>query len=78
MDNEFENEIIYDEDAFLYSTGPLLSKTSVSIDGKYLGEFKTEELAVDAIKKYMHQNNFYPNVWYVSDHGNISIYNMEL
>ena len=35
------------------------------------------EDAETAIMNWMDENQFYPAIWYVSDHGNISTYSME-
>jgi hypothetical protein len=59
-------------DAFFSDSGQLGAKTSVSVNNKFLGEFNEMEEAEAALKKWMEQNKFYPNVWYISDHGNIS------
>lgn len=59
-----------DEDAILSDSGPLGRKTSASIGGKHLGEFDDEEEAKEALRDWMTKNNFYPNVWRLSDHGN--------
>jgi uncharacterized membrane protein (UPF0127 family) len=67
-EEEFEPE---EDDIFIQDSGPLGSRTSVSAGGKFLGEFKTEEEAEEAIKEWMEANQWYPNVWKVSDHGNI-------
>jgi hypothetical protein len=60
-----------EDDAFFESTGSLGSMTSVSVGGKFLGEYDSEEEAEQALKEWMEKNNFRPNVWTVSDHGNI-------
>ena len=60
-----------DGDAFFTSTGNLGSMTSVSVDGKFLGEYNSEEEAEKALKDWMKKNKFSPNVWTVSDHGNV-------
>lgn len=59
------------EDITMTPSGPLGSRISVGeVEGKFLGEFDTEEEAEAFIKQYMEQNQFWPSVWYVSDHGN--------
>ena len=65
------------EDYVITPSGPLYSKVSVSIvGGKFVGEFPNEEAAEKEIRKRMEQEKFWPNVWWVSDHGNVSPYNM--
>lgn len=58
------------EDIFFHNTGPLGSRTSVSAGGKHIGEFKSDEEAHHAAKQWSKKNNFHPNAWQVSDHGN--------
>jgi competence protein ComGC len=61
-----------DGDFLLTPSGKLGSQTSVSVQGgKFLGVFGGDEAAYSFIKSQMKKDNFYPNVWYVSDHGNI-------
>jgi len=74
---EFVNENIqeedqpqYDDDCFVTSNG---NELSVCCGGKFLGKFIEDEDAYVAVKKWKEENKFYPNTWYVSDHGNISL-----
>jgi hypothetical protein len=67
-DEEFEPD---EHDIFMYPSGQLGSRTSVSAGGKFLGEFSSDEEAEEAIKEWMEENKWWPNVWRVSDHGNI-------
>jgi hypothetical protein len=57
-------------DAIYYDSGPLGTKTSVSLDGKTLGEFDTEEEALRHLRVMAKEYKFFPDVWYISDHGN--------
>src|SRR6185312_3577620 len=41
-----------------------------SAGGKFVGEFNSHEEAEEAAKAWMKKNNFFPNAWIVSDHGN--------
>lgn len=71
MDDEEEiNDTPDESDAFLSPSGPLGSKTSLSVDGKHIGEFDSDEKAEDALVNWMLKNNYFPSVWYISDHGN--------
>jgi len=65
------------DDAFLTPSGPLGGRTSVSVDGKFLGEFNGDEEAVEALKEWMEKNQYWPGVWYVSDHGNINPFTLD-
>ena len=60
-----------DDDVFMQPSGSLGSRTSVNAGGKFLGEFSSDEEAEAAIKDWMEENHFYPNVWKISDHGNV-------
>ena len=39
------------------------------VGGKHLGHFNDRDDAEKFVKKYMHQHNFFPNVWFIDDHG---------
>jgi hypothetical protein len=45
----------------------------VSVDGKKLGEYSTEEEAEKAIKADMKKQNYFTNVWFQDDHGGFVI-----
>ena len=66
-----------DDDCFYSPSGPLGSRTSVSCGGKFIGEFRSDEEALQAIKDWQDKNNYYPNIWYVSDHGNAILVDRE-
>jgi hypothetical protein len=52
-------------------TGPLGSLISVGqVEGKHLGTFATDDGARQFIRDRMEREQFWPNVWNVSDHGN--------
>jgi hypothetical protein len=40
------------------------------VEGDYLGKFNDRDAAEDFIVARMDQQHFWPNVWWVSDHGN--------
>lgn len=62
-------------DYVLSPTGPLGSRTLVSVvEGSALGTFPSEEDACREIRYLMEAQQFWPNVWYESDHGNVSLY----
>jgi hypothetical protein len=64
-------------DYIMSDSGALGSRTSVGIfeggSKSFLGEFKSEEAAMYAIKKDMDAHNFWPNIWYLDDHGGVTI-----
>jgi hypothetical protein len=59
-----------DDDCFIESNG---FKLSVSCSGKFQGEFVEMDAALAKVKEWKQKNNWYPNTWFVSDHGNISL-----
>ena len=62
-----------DGDYVISDCGPLGSQTSVNVvNGKHLGTYNDWEEALGAIRADMKKENFFPSVWSVSDHGNIS------
>ena len=65
-----------EDDAFLAPSGPLGSKTSLSIEQKFIGEFSSDEEAEEAIVEWINKNKVWPGIWYVSDHGNVHPYTM--
>lgn len=60
-----------EDDAYLNPCGPLGSNTSVSVAGKHLGEYSNDEEALEALREWMDRNEFWPNIWTISDHGNV-------
>jgi hypothetical protein len=67
---EPKNEEPSPEDYVMYDSGPLGSRTSVGVvEGDFLGEFKSEDDAMVAIKEDMEKNNFFPGIWRMSDHS---------
>lgn len=59
-------------DYLLSDTGPLGSRTMLTEhEGGFIGEYATREEAEEVIRARMEAEQFYPNVWVISDHGNI-------
>ena len=56
------------EDAFVSSDG---WRFTVSFAGRHLGTTPDEDVAWKWIREAAARGNFYPNAWFVSDHGNI-------
>ncbi|GHT57885.1 hypothetical protein FACS1894109_10960 [Spirochaetia bacterium] len=81
-DEDPEDEYPDDGDYIMSDCDYLGSKTFVCVkdgrwnDGKRFRYFGTEEEAVKAIKEDMAAQQYWPNVWYESDHGNMSHYNV--
>lgn len=59
-----------EEDYTITPTGPLGSKEGVAQGGKFLGAFSSRAAAERFIRDRMAREQFFPGVWYVSDHGN--------
>jgi hypothetical protein len=59
-----------DDDCFIESNG---FKYSVGCDGKFQGEFVEMEDALNKVKEWKTKNNWFPNTWFISDHGNYSL-----
>jgi hypothetical protein len=59
----------FENDAFYSPSGRLGSKTSASFCQRHLGEFDSDDEALDAIRKQGKQENWFPNVWFIDDHG---------
>ena len=59
------------EDYIIETTGKGLSVGQV--EGNHLGTFTEYDDAVQAIKTDMHTSSFFPNVFTLSDHGNIEL-----
>jgi len=65
-------------DYMLSDSGPLGSHTAVSeVGGSHLGDFSSIDAAEAFITKRMKAEQFWPSVWYVSDHGNVEPYIIE-
>jgi hypothetical protein len=69
-DDEFIDEEMLEEDYKLTPCGHLGGKTGVSQSGKFLGEFDDNESALAFVRERMEQEQFWPDIWWVSDHGN--------
>lgn len=70
---EDEEETQYqpdDEDCFIESNG---WKYSVSCGGKFISEFNEMDDALNAVKTWKQSNKWFPNTWFISDHGNVSL-----
>lgn len=45
----------------------------VAHGGHNLGSYDDTDAALEAIAKHMKSSNFYPNIYYVNDHGNVDL-----
>ena len=59
-----------EDDYKLTPSGHLLSRTSVSQYGRFLKDFPTTEEALEFVKEHMEESQFWPSIWWISDHGN--------
>jgi hypothetical protein len=57
----------FENDAVISSDG---NKLSVSFAGKHLKNVVEDDEALALIKEQMKKQNWYPSIWFVSDHGN--------
>lgn len=57
-----------EDDCIISSNGWELS---VSCGGKFIGKFDEDDKAFAAVREWKKRNNFYPNTWFISDHGNV-------
>ena len=63
-----------DDDCVISSDG---NKYSVSCNGKFIHDFIEWEDAMNAVITWQDSNKWYPNIWFISDHGNASIIDRE-
>lgn len=80
MEDERSEEPEHDEpdegDFVLSDTGYLGSGVAVGeVGGGFLGDFKDEDEALAFVRTHMEENNFFPNIWRESDHGNMHLIN---
>ena len=69
--DEDEEPVRNEDDDYTYTpSGNLGSRTSVSCGTQFIGEFSTDEEALQAIREHAKEWNVFPNVWHISDHGN--------
>ena len=69
-----ETEDIQEGYYVLFDTGRLGGQTGVSVmGGKCIGVFESEGRARAFIQGRMEEENYYPNIWYVNDHGNCAL-----
>lgn len=61
-----------ENDIFLTDTG-YMGGTTVSYEGKVLGTASEWEDVVAIVREALRESNMRPNVWQVSDHGNVTL-----
>jgi hypothetical protein len=68
-----------EEDIFIIDTGPLLSIRRAYWCQREIASESNKALPFDEqIQEWMACAQYWPNVWYVSDHGNTSLYPLEV
>ena len=65
-----------EEDIIITSGGHLGGLYIVTCDGKTIFQGAEAEDMEAAIKDYMEREQFWPSIWEVSDHGNVSPYTL--
>jgi len=76
LKESMDHESPEDDDYVISDSGRLGSGYAVSQGGSSLGDFDEWDEVVTAIKNHMEREQFWPSVWYVNDHGNTSIVNL--
>jgi polyhydroxyalkanoate synthesis regulator phasin len=74
-DRHFTNHY-HEDDAILTPSGRLGGKVSLSIEGKHIGEYHDEDQAEKALVQWITKHKYTPSVWWVDDHGGVSLYSI--
>lgn len=69
---EFEPE---ENDCFI--TDVVRGGYDVSCDGKYQDHFVEYDDAIEFIKTWQDDNNYFPNTWFIDDHGGYALVNLD-
>jgi hypothetical protein len=59
-----------EDDATIMPTGPLGAWYAVGLGGRFLGEARDLEQALGMLRAAMDTEQIWPEVWFISDHGN--------
>ena len=54
-------------------TEPAWGKIGVSFDGRFVGHAKDADDALRMVRKLMKQHNYYPNIYFVNERGNVTL-----
>lgn len=66
---------ILEGDFTITPCGRLGGKSALGvIEGKFVGEFDSDDSAIEAAIEIMRDEQFWPNIWIVSDHGNFTLW----
>ncbi len=72
---EQEDSPDYDNDAFVQDV--VSGGYDVSISGKHLGHYEDMDIALDNLENEFNRSNYFPTIWFVSDHGNTYPINLQ-
>ena len=62
---------IQQEDYTLSPCGPLGGRIGLGVSGgEFIGEYADVDEALDVVRDRMDREQFWPSIWWVSDHGN--------
>jgi len=75
---DFDPEEEMREGIVLSVSGPLGSRISLSASGKYVGEYNSFSEAIARAAQWMDTNKYYPNVFFVNDHGNVDLLSLRV
>jgi hypothetical protein len=59
-----------EEDATIMPTGPLGAWYAVGLGGRFLGHARDLEEALAMLRAAMDADQIWPDIWFISDHGN--------
>lgn len=59
-----------EEDGTITPAGPLGSRYAVALAGSFLGHADDMDQAIGMLRKAMDADRYWPDAWFISDHGN--------
>jgi hypothetical protein len=59
-----------EDDGAITPAGPLGSQCAVALGGRFLGYATDLDQATKVLQKAMDADRYWPDVWFISDHGN--------
>jgi hypothetical protein len=65
---DIEKDSMQEDDCIITANG---SDYSISCGGKFISKKDEMDDALETIKSWMETNKFYPNCWFVDDHGGV-------
>lgn len=74
-DGGFEPDL--STEAVITPTGRLGSQVGASFEGRHVGVFRNEREAVKALREKAERSNYFPNLYWVDDHGGITLLSWE-